>query len=65
MALEEPHSNEVDKVIAPKYKSSFAHGAADKERRMGKEADHSRKGREHRKSKDSKTKISLGERNKS
>ena len=65
MALKRPHSNEINKVIAPNYKSSFAHRAANKERRMAKEADHRRKRREHRKSKDLKSKVSLGERNES
>ena len=50
MALESPHSEEVDKVKAPKYKSSFAHRTANKERRMAAEASDGRKRREHRKS---------------
>lgn len=49
MALKGQLNKKADKVKAPKYKSSFVHRTANKERRIAKEADLGRKPREHRK----------------
>lgn len=48
MGLEGPHSKEADEVKAPSYKSSSAHRATNKDRRMEKETGEGRKPRAQR-----------------
>ncbi|KAF6235036.1 hypothetical protein HO173_006663 [Letharia columbiana] len=67
IAFEGLHSKETDKVKAPKYRSSFAHRAANKDRRMANETGSRRNHGAHRnsqaKDEDSKTRVSLGKQN--